>query len=133
MVNRTLHLLSSSSLFSSSTWFVPRCRLKAAFQPPTGTPPSGGSAMRTNCRTVVFIRSQPAFPSGQARAQERAFLMTEMLVALAILLGALLPLAYSLVSEKRLARAVYQRAVAMELVDGEMEILAAGEWRAMPA
>ncbi len=59
--------------------------------------------------------------------------MMEMLVALAILLCALLPLAYSLASEKRLARAAYQRAVAMEVVDGEMEVLAAGEWRAMPA
>src|SRR5260370_16532338 len=99
MVNRTLHLLSSSSLFSSSTWFVPRCRLKAAFQPPTGTPPSGGSATRTNCGTVVFIRSQPAFPSGQARAQERAFLMTHILLPLALLLPALFPLPYSFVSD----------------------------------
>jgi len=41
-----------------------------------------------------------------------------------------LPLAYSVASEKRLARASYQRAVAMEIVDGEIEILAAGEWLA---
>jgi hypothetical protein len=56
--------------------------------------------------------------------------MTELVVAMALLLGALLPLAYSMASEKRLARASYQRAVAMEIVDGEMELLAAGEWRA---
>ena len=54
--------------------------------------------------------------------------MMELLVAMALLVGALLPLAYSIVSEKRLARAYYQRAVAMEIVDGEMETLAAGEW-----
>jgi len=60
-------------------------------------------------------------------------LMIELLVAMALLLGALLPLAYSIASERQLARATYQRAVAMELVDGEMEILAAGEWRAFPA
>ena len=57
-------------------------------------------------------------------------LMTELMVALAILAGVLLPLAYSLVSERELARSSYQRAVAMEIVDGEMEALVAGEWRA---
>jgi hypothetical protein len=56
-------------------------------------------------------------------------LSVELLVAVAILLGALLPLAYSLASEKRFARTAYQHAVAMEIVDGEMEALAAGEWR----
>lgn len=52
-----------------------------------------------------------------------------MVVALALLLGAFLPLAYSLASEKRLARSLYQRAVAMEIVDGELEVVAAGQWR----
>src|SRR5262249_39744824 len=33
-------------------------------------------------------------------------------------------------SERRLVRASYQRAVAMEIVDGEIEVLAAGGWRA---
>jgi hypothetical protein len=56
--------------------------------------------------------------------------LTELLVAMALMAGALLPLAYSFAGEKRLARATYQRAVAMEIVDGEMEILVAGEWRA---
>jgi len=56
--------------------------------------------------------------------------MVELLVAMALLSTVLLPVAYSMASEKRLARATYQRAVAMEIVDGEMEILAAGEWRA---
>ena len=57
-------------------------------------------------------------------------LMVELLVAMAILGGVLLPLAYSFVSERRLARSYYQRAVAMEIVDGEMEALLAGGWRA---
>jgi hypothetical protein len=52
-----------------------------------------------------------------------------MLIAIALLMIALLPLAYSFVTEKRLARSYYQRAIAMEIVDGEMEVLAAGEWR----
>jgi hypothetical protein len=56
--------------------------------------------------------------------------MIELLAAAALLLGALLPLAYSIASEKRYARTLYQRSVAMEIVDGEFEVLAAGQWRA---
>jgi hypothetical protein len=63
-------------------------------------------------------------------ARQRGALIVELLVAIALLVGALLPCAYSIASEKRLARAFYQRAVAMEIVDGEIEVLAAGEWRA---
>lgn len=62
--------------------------------------------------------------------RRRAALMTELVVAMAILMFALLPLAYSIVGEKRLARATYQRAVTMEIVDGELEVLAAGGWHA---
>ena len=65
-----------------------------------------------------------------ASFRRRGALITELLVAMALLAGALLPLAYSIASERRLARAQYQRAVAMEIVDGEMETLVAGEWRA---
>jgi hypothetical protein len=57
------------------------------------------------------------------------WMMIELVVALALLLGALLPLAYSIASEKRLFRSTYQRAVAVEIVDGEFEALLAGEWR----
>jgi hypothetical protein len=66
------------------------------------------------------------------RHRRRGSLMVELLVALALVIGVLLPLAYSFVSERRLARAYYQRAVAMEIVDGEMEVLLAGQWRAFP-
>jgi hypothetical protein len=59
-------------------------------------------------------------------------LMTELMVAMAILVIAILPIGYSLISDARLLRANYRHAVAMEIVDGEMEILAAGEWRAFP-
>src|SRR4029077_14059617 len=64
------------------------------------------------------------------RACQTGALMLELLVAMALITGVLLPLAYSLASERRLVRATYQRAVAMEIVDGEMEVLAAGAWRA---
>ena len=64
------------------------------------------------------------------RARERGALMTEMVVAMALLLFTLMPLAYSLAKEQRYLRACYQRAVAMEFVDGELEVLLAGDWRA---
>ena len=62
-------------------------------------------------------------------ARQRGSLMIELLVAMAMLTFALVPLAFSTASERRLARAYYQRAVAMEIVDGELEVLASGEWR----
>jgi len=65
------------------------------------------------------------------RAQ--GFATLELVVAIGILAGAMLPLAYSFVQEQRLARAYYYRAIAIELVDGEMESLVAGEWRKFPA
>lgn len=66
----------------------------------------------------------------QTRARSGGSLMIELLAAMALLTAALLPLAYSVTSEQRLARAMYQRSLAMEIVDGEMEWLAAGGWRA---
>jgi hypothetical protein len=63
---------------------------------------------------------------------ERGSFMVELLVAMALLIGVLFPLAYSFATERRVARSYYQRAVAMEIVDGEMEALLAGEWRAFP-
>ena len=62
--------------------------------------------------------------------RRRGSLLIELLVAMAILSGVVIPLAYSIAAERRYARAVYQRAIAMELADGEMEVLAAGGWRA---
>ena len=56
----------------------------------------------------------------------------ELVVAIGILLTVMLPLAYSFVQEQRLARAYYIRAIAMQIVDGEAEVLAAGGWRAFP-
>ena len=64
------------------------------------------------------------------RRRRAGALMVELLVAMALLTGALLPIAYSLASERRLVRAIYQRSVAIEIVDGEIELLAAGGWRA---
>lgn len=56
-------------------------------------------------------------------------LMTEMLIALAVVSLAILPLAYSFAQENKYLRRCYERSVAIEVVDGEIEILRAGGWR----
>lgn len=62
----------------------------------------------------------------------RGMLMWELLVAMAILAAVFFPLCLSWLNEQKALRAGYYRALAIGLVDGEMEILAAGEWRAFP-
>ena len=69
-------------------------------------------------------------PQHSSRAAERGALMTELVVAMAFLMVAMLPLAFSLAKEQHYLRSCYQRAIAVEIVDGEMEVLLAGEWRA---
>ena len=58
--------------------------------------------------------------------------MVDLLVGMAILTLALMPLAFVFVHDRQLLRAEYFRAVADEIVDGEMEILVAGAWRDLP-
>lgn len=65
------------------------------------------------------------------RAKNEGLMMTESVVALGIIALAVFPLAFGFLHEAQYSRACYQRAVAMEIVDGEMEILAAGEWRTL--
>ncbi len=79
---------------------------------------------------MVMSRPSTLPPPLAQRLRQRGSLMVELLVALAIVVGLLLPLAYSFAGERRFSRACYQRAVAMEIVDGELEALLAGEWRA---
>ena len=62
------------------------------------------------------------------RVDELGALMTELMIGLAILGIAVLPLAFSFAKEHQYLRTCYQRAVAMEIVDGEMEVLLAGDW-----
>ena len=59
------------------------------------------------------------------RGRQRAFLMTEVVIAMAILAIAVFPVGYAVWHEQQLSRACYFRAVAMEIVDGEIEVLAA--------
>ena len=66
---------------------------------------------------------------GRRFSSESGTLVTELIVAIAILVITMLPLAYSFMQDEKMARHYYRRAVAMELVDGEMEVLLAGECR----
>ncbi|MGD0258912.1 MAG: hypothetical protein ABSD29_03715 [Verrucomicrobiota bacterium] len=89
-----------------------------------------GPGVRANSLPAINSQLSTLNHLSARRRRQRGALMVELLVAMALLAGVLLPVAYSLTSERRLARASYQRAVAMEIVDGEMEALLAGEWRA---
>jgi hypothetical protein len=60
------------------------------------------------------------------------WLTTDLVVAMGLLAVSALPLSYTFVAEARLCRAAYYRAVALEVVDGEMEFLAAGEYKSYP-
>ena len=64
--------------------------------------------------------------------RQRGVMIMEVIVAMTLLIVAALPLGFALNSDARLFRVTYQKAVAMEIVDGEMEILAAGQWRSFP-
>ena len=54
------------------------------------------------------------------------------MVGLAILSLAVVPLGYSFARERQVLKIEYFRSVANEIVDGEMEILAAGDWKSFP-
>jgi len=71
-------------------------------------------------------------PNCHPPRRQRGFLEVDLVVALALLTLAILPVGYSVFHERRLLRAEYYRTVAVELVDGEAEILAAGAARSFP-
>jgi hypothetical protein len=60
------------------------------------------------------------------------FLEVDLMVGLAVLMLAVLPLAYSFVRQRQALRIEYCRSVAVEIVDGEMEILLAGAAKDLP-
>ena len=67
-----------------------------------------------------------------AEGHADGFLEVDLFVALAILALAIVPLGFSISHEQKALRADYCRAVANEIVDGEMEVLAAGDWKEFP-
>lgn len=68
----------------------------------------------------------------KTRQAWRGFLQVDLAVALAIFSIAIVPLGYSFAQERKLLKIEYQRSLANEIVDGEMEILAAGAGRNFP-
>lgn len=70
--------------------------------------------------------------STSARRRVGGFLEADLAVGMAILALAVLPLAYSFVRERQVLKIEYCRSVADEVVDGEMEILAAGAAKNLP-
>jgi hypothetical protein len=69
-----------------------------------------------------------------SRAFQRVggFLEVDLVVGLAILTLAVLPLGFAFAHERQALRMEYCRSVANEIVDGEMEILAAGAAKNLP-
>ena len=62
----------------------------------------------------------------------RGFLEVDLVVGLAILTLAIVPLGYAFARERQVLKIEYGRSVANEIVDGEMEILVAGDWKNFP-
>ena len=60
------------------------------------------------------------------------FLEVDLLVGLAIITLAVVPLGYSFSRERQVLKIEYVRSVVTEIVDGEMEILVAGDWKNFP-
>ncbi len=74
-------------------------------------------------------RSKTKFVTPQ---RTRGFLEVDLMVSLAILTLAVVPLGYSFARERQVLKMEYFRSVANEIVDGEMEILAAGAANNLP-
>jgi hypothetical protein len=64
--------------------------------------------------------------------RQRAVLEMDLLMAMTILTLAILPLGFSFARERAVLRAEYFRSAADEIVDGEMEVLVAGDWKNYP-
>ena len=71
-------------------------------------------------------------PFHRSRGARRGILMMDLVVAMAILSLAIVPLGFSFARERHLLKIEYCQSVANEIVDGEMEILAAGDWKNFP-
>jgi hypothetical protein len=67
-------------------------------------------------------------PTHRRAHGERGSLVTEIVIAMFIFTAAVMPLGMSYLHNQMMVRRLYQKAVAMEIIDGEMEVLAAGEW-----
>ncbi len=81
-------------------------------------------------RNAVFVmKTQLPQASRKESRTRHGFLEVDMLVGLAIFSLAIVPVGFSFVRERQVLKLEYFRSVANEIVDGEMEILAAGDWK----
>jgi hypothetical protein len=75
------------------------------------------------------MKTKLSQPFHATRQRERGFLEVDLVVGLAILTLAVVPLGFSFTHERQVLKMEYFRSVANEIVDGETEILAAGDWK----
>jgi len=75
---------------------------------------------------------KPTLSFYQKPSARGGFLMVDLMVGVAILTIAVLPLGYSFARERQALRVEYYHSVINEIVDGEMEILAAGAAKNLP-
>ena len=68
----------------------------------------------------------------KTKLHRSGFLQIDLIIGLAILSIAILPLGYSFQRERNVLKIEYCRSVINELVDGEMEILMAGAAKNLP-
>jgi len=61
--------------------------------------------------------------------RKHGWLEIDLLVGMAIFGIAILPLTFSFTQERQVLRMEYFHSVAMEIVDGELEVLTAGDWK----
>lgn len=64
-----------------------------------------------------------------SRARIRGHLQVDLLTAIGLVVLGVLPLGFGFVHHRKLVRDATTRAIVLELLDGEMEVLAAGEHR----
>ena len=83
---------------------------------------------------IKLHRSAPGDGRAPARSEKsrHAFLQIDLVVGLAILGIALVPLGFAFARERQVLKVEYYRSVINELVDGELEILAAGAAENLP-
>ena len=70
-----------------------------------------------------------AFNGRARRSRCRGFFLAEAVIAIGALAVVMMAVATLHSQDRKACRANYVHAIAMEIVDGEMEALAAGEWK----
>lgn len=87
--------------------------------------------MTFDCIRSTFRYALPRTGSPPAARRLRAAMLSiDLAAATALVVLGLIPVAFGFWKEDQLRRAYYYQGIANQLVDGEMEILYEGEWKA---